>query len=110
MLDGVQYVQHAHEARLDLDQAAGQYGRGSCARRMTTTGTVTAASARRRSARMVVSTRRPSLNASKLLTPWILGCSKLGTSATPSPSFRYPHMDQRLDLEAVAPQPPVSPG
>ena len=40
MLDGVQYVQHAHEARLDLDQAAGQYGRGSCARRMTTTGTV----------------------------------------------------------------------
>jgi hypothetical protein len=24
--------------------------------------------------------------------------------------LRYPHMDQRLDLEAVAPQPPVAPG
>jgi hypothetical protein len=24
--------------------------------------------------------------------------------------LRYPHMDQCLDLEAVAPQPPVSPG
>jgi hypothetical protein len=23
--------------------------------------------------------------------------------------FGYPHMDQRLDLEAVAPQPPVTP-
>jgi hypothetical protein len=35
---------------------------------------------------MVASTRSPSLKASRLLTPWILGYSKLGTSVTRSPS------------------------
>ena len=72
MLDGVQDVKHAHEGRLHLDKAAGRYRHGPYARH--TTGTVTAV-ARRRSTRMVVSTRRPSLKASRLLTPWILECS-----------------------------------
>ena len=52
----------------------------------------------------------PSLKASRLLTPWILGCFETRNLSDEEPCLRYPHVDQRLDLEAVAPQPPVAPG
>ena len=104
MLDGVQDADCTHQGRLNLDKAAGLYRRGSWARR-TTTGTVTAAFDQdgRQHAKAIA-------EGVQVAHPVDPGMFETWNFSDAESLVRYPHMDQRLDLEAVAPQPPVAPG
>jgi hypothetical protein len=108
VLDGVEDVKHAYEGRLYMDEAAGLYHRGLRARR-TTTRTVTAASVAafdhdgRQHAKAIA-------EGVQVAHPVDPGMLETWNFSDAEPFLCYPHMDQRLDLEAVAPQPPVAPG
>ena len=56
------------------------------------------------SLKIVRSTRKPSRKVLRLLSPWMRACSKLATSPMLQAVGRRPDVDQRLDLEAVAPE------
>ena len=107
MLDGVQDVEHTHEGRLHVDRAAGQYRRGSCARRATT-GMVTAAGAAAfgQDGRQHAKAIAEGVQVAHPVDPGMLETWNFSDAES---FLRYPHMDQRLDLEAVAPQPTVTP-
>ena len=106
VLDGVQDVEHAHECGLHLEEAAGRCRHHPCVRR-TTTGPVTAARAAafdhdgRQHAKAVAE----GVQVAHPVDPGVLETRNLSDT---EPFFGHPHMDQRLDLEAVAPQPPVT--
>ena len=107
VLNGVQDVTHTHEGRLQLDKAAGRYRHDSCARQ-TTTGTMTAAGA----AALDQDGRqhaKPIAEGVQVAHPVDPGMLEAWHFSDAEPCLRHPHMDQRLDLEAVAPQPPVTP-
>jgi hypothetical protein len=107
VLDGVKDVKHTHEGRLYMDKAAGLDQRGSCARR-TTAGTVTAAG--------VAAFDHDGRQHSKAIAEGVQVAHPVNPRMLETWNFSdaesllcYPHMDQGLDLEAVAPQPPVAP-
>jgi hypothetical protein len=106
VLDEVQDVKHAPECGLHIDKAVGRCRRGSRGRR-TTTGLVTAAGAAAfdQDGRQHAKAVAEGVQVAHPMDPGMLETRNLGDAE----SFRrYPHMDQRLDLEAVAPQPPVA--
>jgi hypothetical protein len=105
VLDGVQDVKHAHEGRLRLDKAAGRYRHGPYARH--TTGTVTAvgAAAFDQDGRQHAKAIAEGVQIAHPVDPGMLVTWNFSDA---EPFLRYPHMDQCLDLEAVAPQQPVA--
>jgi hypothetical protein len=107
MLDGVQDVKHAHEGRLDVDKVAGRCRRGSYARRAAR-GTVTAAgtAAFDEDGRQHAKAIAEGVQVAHPVDPGMLETWDFGDAES---FLRHPHMDQRLDLEAVAPQKPVAP-
>ena len=108
LLVGVKDVKHPHEGRLNVDKAAGLYHRGSCAGR-TATGMVTAAGAPAfghdggQHAKAIA-------EGVQVAHPVDPGMLETWNFSHAEPFFRCPNVDQRLDLEAVAPQQPVTPG
>ena len=108
MLDGVQDVKHAREGRLHLNQAAGQHRDGSRARRGTTrTVTAPGAAAFDQDGRQHAKAIAEGVQVARPVDPGMLETWDFGNAEI---FFRHPHMDQRLDLEAVAPQQPFAPG
>jgi len=106
VLDGVQDVKRTHEGRLHVDKVTGRHRRGSCARRAMT-GTVTAAGAAAfgQDGRQHAKAIAEGIQVAHPVDPGMLETWNFSDAE----SFRRdPHMDQRLDLEAVAPQPPVA--
>jgi len=106
VLDAVHDEEHAHEGCLHVDKVADRRRHGSQARR--TTGTVTAAGAAAldQDGRQHPKAVAEGIQVAHPVDPGMLETWHFGDAK----SFRrYPHMDQRLDLETVAPQPPVSP-
>jgi hypothetical protein len=107
VLDGVQDVKHMPEGCLQVDEAASLYRRGSCARQ-TTTGTAPAKGAPTfdqdggQHAKAIA-------EGVQVAHPVDPGMLETWNFSYAEPFSRYPHMDQRLDLEAVAPQPSVAP-
>ena len=85
----------------------GQYRQGSCARR-TTTGTVTAADAAAfdQDGRQHAKAIAERVQVAHPVDPGMLETWNFSDAES---LRRYPHMDQRLDLEAVTPQPTVAP-
>ena len=90
-----------------MDKAAGLDQRGSCARR-TTAGTVTAAG--------VAAFDHDGRQHSKAIAEGVQVAHPVDPGMLETWNFSHaesffccPYMDQRLDLEAVAPQPPVTP-
>ena len=108
VLDGVQNVKHPYEGHLNGDEAAGRCGGRSYARRITT-GTMTAegAPAFDQDGRQHA---KPITECVKVAHPVDPGMLEAGNFSDAKAFLRYAHMDQRLDLEAVTPQPPVTPG
>ena len=105
MLDGMEDVKHAHEGRLNVDKAAGLYRRRSYARH-TTTGTATAgAAAFHQDGRQHAKAIAEGVQVAHAVDPGMLEAWNFSDAQS---FLRYPHMDQRLDLEAVAPQSPVA--
>ena len=104
VLEGVQDVEHAHEGRLRVDEVAGGYDRGWCGRR-TTTGTVTAAFDQ--DGRQHAKTITEGVQVARPVDPGMFETRNFTDAESP---LRDPHMDQCLDLEAVAPQQPVGLG
>jgi hypothetical protein len=104
VLGGIQDVKHTYEGRLYVDKAASLYHHGSCARR-TTTGTVTATFDHdgRQHAKAIA-------EGVQVAHPVDPGMLKTWNFSDAESFLCYPHVDQRLDLEAVAPQPPIAPG
>src|SRR6516165_7572071 len=100
MLDGVQDVKHAREGRLHLNQAAGRHRDGSCARRTTTrTATAPGPAAFDQDGRQHPKAIAEGVQVARPVDPGMLETWNFSDAE----SFRrYPHMDQRLDLEAVA--------
>ena len=107
MLDGTQDVKHVHKGGLHVDKAAGRYRCGSGARR-TTAGAVTAAGTAtlghdgRQHAKAIA-------EGIKVAHPVDPGMLEAWNFSYTEAFLRYPHMDQRLDLEAVTPQHPITP-
>ena len=109
MLDGVQGVKYSHEGGLHTNKAVGcLYRRDSCLR-CTTACTMTAAGAAvfDQDSRQHAKAIAKSVQVAHPVDPGMFETRNLGDT---EPFVRYPHMDQRLDLEAIAPQPPVAPG
>src|SRR5215468_7621421 len=107
MLHGVQHVKQAHEGRLQPDLAEGRNHPRSCARR-TTTGAATAAGAAAfdQDGREHAKAITEGVQVAHPVDPGMLETWHFKDAES---FLRYSHMDQRLDLEAVAPQPPVAP-
>jgi hypothetical protein len=90
-----------------VDNAAGQYRRGARGRRRTA-GTVALAGAAAfdQDGRQHAKAIAEGVQVAHPVDPGML----VTWNFIDAESFRsYPHMDQRLDLEAVAPQQPVAP-
>ena len=103
VLDGVQDVEHAHEGRLDRrrPRAVAATVRTSGARRRDRSRAAAFDQDGRQHAKAVAE----SVQVAHPVDPGMLETRHLSDAE----SFRrYPHMDQGLDLEAVAPQPPVA--
>ena len=104
----MQDVKRAGEGHLHVDEAGGQYRRGSCARR-TTMPAVTAAG-------VVAFDQNDGQHAKAIAEgvqvtyPMDPGMLEAGNFSDTETFLSYPHMDQRLDLEAVTPQHPITPG
>ena len=106
MLDGVQDVEHTHEGPLGVEKGVGRYRRRSCARR-TTRGTVTAAGAAAfdQDGRQHAKAVAEGIQVARPVDPGMFETWNFNDAES---FLRDPHMDQRLDLEAVTPQPPVA--
>lgn len=106
VLDGVQDVKHAHQGRLCMDKAAGRCRSRPLALR--TTGTVTAAGAAAfdQNGLQHAKTIAEGVQVAHPVDPGML---EAGNFSDAEAFLRYPHMDQRLDLEAVTPQHPIPP-
>src|SRR5262245_60537330 len=104
----MQDVKRADEGHLNVDEAGGQHRRGPCARR-TTTPAVTAAGvvAFDQNGRQHAKAIAEGVQVAHPVDPGML---EAGNFSDAEAFLRYPHMDQRLDLEAVTPQHPVTPG
>ena len=107
MLDGVQDVKRTHQGRLHVDEAEGWYRWGPGARRATT-GTVAKARA--------AAFGHDGCQHAKAIAEGVQVAHPVDPGVLETWNFndvesfrRYPQMDQRLDLEAVAPQHPVAP-
>jgi hypothetical protein len=107
VLVGVQEVKRMHQGCLQVDEAAGLRHRRSCARH-TTTGTAPATDAPTldQDGRQHAKTIAKGVQVAHPVDPGMLETWNFSHA---EPFFRCPYMDQRLDLEAVAPQPPVTP-
>ena len=107
MLDGVQDVKRAGEGHLHVDEAGGQYRRGSCARPTTMPAVTAGVTAFDQNDRQHAKAIAEGVQVAYPMDPGVL---EAGNFSDTEAFLRYPHMDQRLDLEAVTPQPPVTPG
>src|SRR5215471_7822058 len=107
MLDAIQDVKRAHEGHLHVDEAGGQYRRGSRARRATRTVTAVGAAAFDQDGRQHAKAIAEGVQVAYPVDPGMLETWHFSDTES---FLRYPHMDQRLDLEAVAPQQSVAPG
>ena len=104
----MQDVKRADEGRLHMDEPGSQYRRGSCARRTTTrTVTATGAAAFDQDRRQHPKAIAEGVQVAHPVDPGMLEARNLSDA---EPFLRDPHMDQRLDLEAVAPQQPIALG
>jgi hypothetical protein len=107
MLHGVQEdVEHTREGGFLLEQVAGHDDRGPHGRRMAQ-GTMRAAGTAvldqdgRQHAKAIT-------DGVQVAHPVNPGMFEAGDFGDGQSFLRYPHMDQRLDLETIAPQPPVA--
>src|SRR5262245_50364317 len=103
----MQDVQRADEGGLQVNEAGGQHRCGSCARRTTTRAVTPAgAAAFNQDCREHA---KPVTEGVKVAHPVDPGMLEAWNFSDAEPFLRYSHMDQCLDLEAVAPQQPVTP-
>ena len=104
MLNGVQGVEHTHEGHLYADEVTGRYRHGSWARR-TTAVTGVGAAAFDQDDRQHAQAIAEGVQVAHPVDPGMLEARDFGDAES---LCRDPHVDQRLDLEAVSPQPPVA--
>ena len=108
VLDGVQNVKYPHEGHLHGDEAASRHRYGSRAR-CVTAGSVTAvgAAAFDQDGRQHAKAIAEGVQIAHPVDPGMLETWNFNDAES---FLRHPHMDERLDLEAVAPQPSVASG
>ena len=101
-------VKHAQDSRLHEEEAAGRYRCGLGAQRRTwATVAAEGATAFDHDGRQHAKAIAEGVQVAHPVDPGMLETWHFSDA---EPCLRDPHMDQRLDLEAVAPQQPVTPG
>lgn len=107
LLDGVQDVKHAQEGRLYVDQAADRGRPRSCAERTPTRPVMAGMAAFDHDGCQHAKAIAESVEVAYTMDPGML---KAGNFRDAQALLRHSHMNQCLDLEAVAPQHPITLG
>ena len=104
MLNRMQGVEHTHEGHLYADEVTGRYRHGSRAGH-TTAVTGLGAAAFDQDDRQHAQAIAEGVQVAHPVDPGMLEARDFSDAES---LRRDPHVDQRLDLKAVAPQPPVA--